>query len=83
MTQIRILADTQGEEFTEDERELASFFGIDIDLKAIEPGTVIENAEIDPDTGRAHYGHPLAKGFNPWFSYAGDFEVIESNEEEN
>ena len=79
MTKIRVLADEQGEVFTEEEREFATFFSIDIDLKAIKPGTVIEDAQIDPGTGRAHYSHPLSKGFNPWFSHPGDFEVLDDN----
>ena len=80
MSLIRILADEQGETFTEAEREVALTFGIDIDLGAVEPGTIVE-AQIDPE-GRAHYNHPLSKGYNPWLSYAGDFEVIEDYETE-
>lgn len=44
---------------------------------AVAPGTVIQEAMIDPEYNDAWYRHPVTG--TPWFSFEGDYEVLEDD----
>lgn len=76
-TTIKVLHDFNFD-FTPEQLEFFKRIGVNVreDVpEPIEPGTIIENAEVDEE-GVAHYIHPVADEF--WYSRPGDYELVDA-----